>query len=68
MYFTQPSKKWRIRHGSIDADTSIAISVILATKLANNGYSVDYEIPWDVPHSGDYDLEELFNWIGKISK
>ena len=65
---TTTSKYWRIRHGSIDSDTANAISVILATKLANAGFSVDYALPWDVPHSGDYDLDELFAWIKQISK
>ncbi len=38
---------------------------ILATKLINNGYDVDFALPWERPHSGDYDLDELFNWISK---
>lgn len=62
------SKNWRIRHGSIDRDTSLAIPVILATKLQNEGYNVNFELPWDVGHSGDYDLEELFAWMNEISK
>jgi len=24
-------------------------------------------MPWDIVHRGDYDLEELFEWIDKIS-
>jgi len=62
------SEHWRIRHGSIDRDTSLAIPVILATKLENSGYNVDFELPWNVGHSGDYDLEELFDWMDQISK
>lgn len=62
------SKYWRIRHGAKDSDTSLAISGILSAKLNNAGYSVDYFLPWDVPHSGDYDLEELFAWADKIVK
>ncbi|KLT72690.1 alpha/beta hydrolase [Neisseria arctica] len=58
---------WRIRAGSADRDTSLAVSAILATKLQNHGYHVDYAIPWDVPHSGDYDLDELFAWMKQIS-
>ena len=61
-------KYWRIRHGAKDSDTSAAISLILATALQNNHYPVDYALPWDKPHSGDYDLEELFTWGEKISK
>ena len=62
------AKHWRIRHGAKDSDTSAAISLILATALKNHHYAVDYALPWDKPHSGDYDLEELFDWAEKISK
>ena len=62
------SPLWRIRHGAIDRDTSLAIPTILATKLANCGYSVDFAIPWNTPHSGDYDLDELFSWIDSHAK
>jgi hypothetical protein len=59
---------WRIRHGARDRDTSLAIPVILATRLENKGYNVDFALPWDRGHGGDYDLEELFAWIGSICK
>lgn len=62
------SKYWRIRHGTIDRDTSLAIPVILATTLENKGFDVDFALPWDRPHSGDYDLDELFAWIGSVCK
>jgi acetyl esterase/lipase len=58
---------WRVRHGTIDRDTSLAIPTLLATTLQNKGYSVDFALPWDVPHSGDYDLDELFAWMVKVS-
>ncbi len=61
------AKYYRIRHGSKDSDTSLAISAILALSLQENGITVDYALPWDKPHSGDYDLEELFKWIKSIS-
>lgn len=59
---------WRIRHGVYDRDTSLAIPVILATLLENKGYDVDFALPWGLPHSGDYDLAELFAWIDRICK
>ena len=62
------TKNWRIRHGAFDRDTSIAIPVILATLLKNKGYDVDFALPWGLPHSGDYDLEELFAWIDGLAK
>lgn len=58
---------YRIRHGSLDRDTSLAISAMIATKLFNEGIEVDIAYPWGIAHAGDYDLEELFGWIEKIS-
>lgn len=60
------ARHWRIRHGGCDRDTSLAVSAILSLKLEELGCDVDYHIPWDTPHSGDYDLEELFTWIDKL--
>ncbi len=57
---------WRIRHGAIDRDTSLAIPVILATKIENSGRTVDFALPWGVGHSGDYDLDELFDWMARL--
>lgn len=62
------AKHWRIRHGECDRDTSLAISAMLTLKLLNNGSDVDYHSPWNTPHSGDYDLDELFAWIDSICK
>ena len=56
---------WRIRVGTADSDTSLAIAAILTAKLQNSGKRVDFALPWDVPHSGDYDLDELFDWMDK---
>jgi hypothetical protein len=60
------STHWRVRHGAKDRDTGFAVPVILATTLQNKGFKIDFALPWDRPHSGDYDLEELFAWINKI--
>jgi hypothetical protein len=65
---TTTAKFWRIRHGSVDRDTSIAVPVILATRLANTGHSVDFAVPWGVGHGGDYDLGELFDWMTRICR
>ena len=61
-----PTKYWRIRHGAIDKDTSLAIPAILAIKLKNSGKIVDFAVPWGQGHGGDYDLDELFNWIDTV--
>ena len=65
---TSPTQHWRIRVGTSDRDTSHAISAMLAAKLAMVGKAVDYELPWGIPHAGDYDLDELFQWTDSISK
>lgn len=57
----------RIRHGSMDRDTSLAISAMLALKLKNHGVDTDLAYPWGLPHAGDYDLDELFAWIDRIA-
>lgn len=63
---SQVCNHWRIRFGTLDRDTSMAISVIFANILAKNGCNVDYFMPWELPHSGDYDMDELFEWIRHI--
>ena len=63
---TSTSQHWRIRHGAYDKDTSLAVPTILATTLQNKGYQVDFALPWGRPHSGDYDLKELFTWIDGV--
>ncbi|MCD8313012.1 MAG: alpha/beta hydrolase, partial [Bacteroidales bacterium] len=59
---------WYIRHGARDRDTSFPVPVNLATKLMNNGYDVDFALPWNRPHSGDYNLDDLFCWIARVTK
>lgn len=60
------AKHWRIRHGECDRDTSLAVSAILTLLLQEQGAAVDYQSPWETPHSGDYDLGALFAWIDSI--
>ncbi len=60
------AKHYRIRHGAADRDTSLAISAILVLKLKSAGVETDFAYPWGIPHSGDYDLKELFEWIDEI--
>jgi hypothetical protein len=47
--------------------STAAIPVILATKLQNTGHEVDFAMPWGQGHGGNYDLEQLFDWIEGIS-
>ena len=59
---------WYIRHGARDRDTAFPVPVNFATKLQNEGLDVDFLLAWNRPHSGDYALDELFEWINKITK
>ena len=59
---------YRIRYGTADSNTSIAIPLIVGTRAQNLGYQVDMSTPFNVDHSGDYDLEDLFNWMDTIVK
>lgn len=62
------AQNWRIRHGGKDRDTGFAVPIMLATLLENQGFSIDFALAWDKPHSGDYDLVELFDWMDKLCK
>ena len=62
------ARHWRIRHGVYDRDTALAIPYILQTALKNHDCAVDFALPWGLPHSGDYDLPELFGWIDSLCR
>ena len=59
---------WYIRHGARDRDTAFPIPINLATRLRNMGLDVDFKLPWNRPHSGDYALNELFEWIRGVTE
>lgn len=60
------TKNWYIRHGALDRDTGFQIPINLYTKLLNTGITADFALPWNRGHSGDYDLNNLFNWINSV--
>ena len=62
----QKAPHWYIRHGALDRDTSFPIAINLATKLMNEGRDVDFALPWNRTHEGDYNLDDLFRWIHSI--
>lgn len=62
------AQHWYIRHGAIDRDTAFPIPLNLAVKLQNAGKDVNYLLAWNRPHSGDYALQELFDWLDKLVK
>ena len=54
---------WYIRHGARDRDTAFPVPVSLALKLQGENLDVDFKLAWNRPHSGDYALSSLFDWI-----
>ena len=64
---TSVAPHWFIRHGAKDRDTSFLVPINLATKLKNSGFDVNFFLPWNRPHSGDYNLDDLFGWIDSIA-
>ena len=73
MYYIDDEKAtkatyFHIRHGVIDRDTSLFIPLMFATKLKNQGISTDLAFPWETGHSGDYDLEEVFEFIDNMER
>lgn len=63
---TDVAKHWYVRHGARDRDTAFTIPVAFATKLQNEGKDVNFQLAWNRPHSGDYALDELFDWIKSL--
>jgi hypothetical protein len=61
------AKHWRIRHGTKDTDTSLAIVGNLAASLENLGDEVDAAMYWDAGHGSNEDPEDFIAWIGKVT-
>ena len=62
------AKHWYIRHGARDRDTAFPVPINLATKLMNKQLDVNFKLPWNRPHMGDYALNEMFDWIKEVTK
>ena len=65
---TSVAPHWYIRHGARDRDTAFPVPINFAIKLQNAGKDVNFLLAWNRPHSGDYALDELFEWMNKITK
>ena len=63
---TDVAPHWYIRHGARDRDTAFPVPINLALKLQNAGKDVNFLLAWNRPHSGDYALDELFDWINSL--
>ena len=47
-------------------DTAFPVPINLALMLRSVDKDVDFKLPWNRPHSGDYALDELFRWIKQV--
>lgn len=58
---------WYLRWGMIDRDTSFPISLALANALRNDTsvQDVNFELSWLQGHSGGYDVQEAYRWLGQ---
>ena len=65
---TTIAQHWYIRHGARDRDTAFPVPINFATRLQNVGKDVNFLLAWNRPHSGDYALDELFEWIADVVK
>ena len=54
-----------MRHGTRDRDTAFTVSINLSRKLAadKSVADVNYQLAWNRPHSGNYDVPEAMQWI-----
>lgn len=59
---------WYVRHGTRDRDTAFTVSVNLDRALAADKqvHSLDYQLAWNQPHAGNYDVPEAMAWIAKV--
>ncbi|MFJ3091019.1 hypothetical protein [Streptomyces sp. NPDC086838] len=59
---------WYVRNGTRDRDTAFTVSVNLDRALAADKQvdSLDYQLAWNQPHAGNYDVPEAMAWIAKV--
>ncbi|MFV0138213.1 subtype B tannase [Streptomyces sp. HMX87] len=59
---------WYVRHGTRDRDTAFTVSVNLDRALAADKQveSLDYQLAWNQPHAGNYDVPEAMAWIADV--
>ncbi|MEU9730653.1 subtype B tannase [Streptomyces sp. NPDC048002] len=59
---------WYVRNGTRDRDTSFIVSINLDRALAadRDVKNLDYQLAWNQPHAGNYDVPEAMAWMAKI--
>ena len=61
---------WYVRHGMDDRDTSFAVEALLFNVVRNNPKIISPNVgfAWLMPHSGDYDVPEAYDWLKKVAQ
>jgi hypothetical protein len=59
---------WYVRHGLRDRDTSFAVEMELFFAIMNDPAvsSANTALAYDTGHSGDYDVEEAYQWLDTV--
>jgi hypothetical protein len=59
---------WYVRNGTRDRDTSFIVSLNLdrALEADKQVKNVDYQLAWNRPHAGNYDVPEAMAWIADV--
>ncbi|MGW8063140.1 subtype B tannase [Streptomyces ziwulingensis] len=59
---------WYVRHGTRDRDTAFTVSVNLDRALAADKQveNLNYQLAWNQPHAGNYDVPEAMAWIAEV--
>lgn len=65
---SQRSKKWWIRLGTKDSDTSLTVSSNIAAAAAGLGDDVNHLMYWDQGHGANDDAAAFIEWIGTVTK
>lgn len=61
---------WYVRNGTRDRDTAFTVSLNLDRALAADKQveNVDYQLAWNQPHAGNYDVPEAMAWIAEVTR
>ncbi|MEU0781726.1 subtype B tannase [Streptomyces sp. NPDC006173] len=59
---------WYVRNGTRDRDTAFIISLNLdrALEADKQVKNVNYQLAWNQPHAGNYDVPEAMAWIADV--
>ncbi|MFC9279159.1 hypothetical protein [Streptomyces collinus] len=59
---------WYVRNGTRDRDTSFIIGINLDRALGSDPQveDLDFQLAWNQPHAGNYDVPEAMAWIAKV--